>query len=197
MNTQLAFRETKFTPVKHNGQIWLTSKELARALDYKNTKSIANLYNENEDEFTSGMSLVIDSVTNGINSSSRRLKIRIFSLRGAHLIAMFARTPVAKEFRRWVLDILDRETGDPIATPVSPVPSHPSEVHAFCDDYANRTEIIFYQDFKPIFCRILQPEEIVLTPEGMKEWMGMQGVVFFTREELKNLSYGQWLVLVE
>ncbi|MXC43636.1 hypothetical protein FQZ37_26145, partial [Escherichia coli] len=25
------------------------------------------------------------------------------------MIAMFARTPVAKEFRRWVLDILDRE----------------------------------------------------------------------------------------
>lgn len=34
---------------------------------------------------------------------------RVFSLRGAHLIAMFSRTPVAKEFRRWVLDILDRE----------------------------------------------------------------------------------------
>lgn len=35
--------------------------------------------------------------------------MRVFSLRGAHLIAMFARTPVAKEFRRWVLDILDRQ----------------------------------------------------------------------------------------
>jgi prophage antirepressor-like protein len=34
-------------------------------------------------------------------------KTRIFSLRGAHLLAMFARTKVAKEFRRWVLDILD------------------------------------------------------------------------------------------
>lgn len=34
---------------------------------------------------------------------------RAFSLRGAHLVAMFARTPKAKEFRRWVLDILDRE----------------------------------------------------------------------------------------
>ena len=29
-----------------------------------------------------------------------------FSLRGVHMVAMFARTPVAKEFRRWVLDIL-------------------------------------------------------------------------------------------
>lgn len=32
---------------------------------------------------------------------------RIFSLRGCHLLAMFARTPVAKEFRRWVLDVLE------------------------------------------------------------------------------------------
>lgn len=34
---------------------------------------------------------------------------RIFSLRGAHLIAMFSRTALAKEFRRWVLDVLDKE----------------------------------------------------------------------------------------
>ncbi len=41
---------------------------------------------------------------------------RVFSLRGAHLIAMFARTPKAKEFRRWVLDILDREVAhSPVA----------------------------------------------------------------------------------
>ncbi|MDH8489597.1 P22AR C-terminal domain-containing protein, partial [Klebsiella pneumoniae] len=53
---------------------------------------------------------------NGINGSTRRMKVRVFSLRGAHLIAMFARTPVAKEFRRWVLDILDREVAhSPIA----------------------------------------------------------------------------------
>ncbi|WP_275656837.1 P22AR C-terminal domain-containing protein, partial [Salmonella enterica] len=32
------------------------------------------------------------------------------------LVAMFASTPKAKEFRRWVLDILDREATDsPIA----------------------------------------------------------------------------------
>ena len=36
-------------------------------------------------------------------------EVRIFSLRGAHLIAMFARTAIAKQFRKWVLDVLDRE----------------------------------------------------------------------------------------
>ena len=58
------------------------------------------------------MSQVIESVTSG----NYRKKVRVFSLRGAHLIAMFARTDVAKEFRRWVLDILDREVANsPIA----------------------------------------------------------------------------------
>ena len=36
------------------------------------------------------------------------LYVRIFSLRGCHLLAMFARTPIAKQFRRWVLDVLDK-----------------------------------------------------------------------------------------
>lgn len=109
MNTQLSFRNTHFDVVPHNNQIWFSAKQLASALGYKCAKSLTNLFNENEDEFTPAMSLVIESMTNGINGSKRRLKTRIFSLRGAHLIAMFARTPIAKEFRRWVLDILDRE----------------------------------------------------------------------------------------
>lgn len=55
---------------------------------------------------------VIDSVT---PKKTRNLikKIRIFSLRGCHLIAMFARTYVAKQFRKWVLDILDKQVGSP------------------------------------------------------------------------------------
>lgn len=85
--------------------IWLTSTEIANALQYKSAKSVTNLFNQNSEEFTSGMTQVIESVTSG----NYRKKVRVFSLRGAHLIAMFARTPVAKEFRRWVLDILDRE----------------------------------------------------------------------------------------
>lgn len=59
------------------------------------------------------------------------------------------------------------------------------------DDHANRTEIIYYRDFKQVFCRVLRPEEMVLTPESMKEWMEMQGVIFFTIEEVKNLTMGQ------
>ena len=103
--SDLNFQGKAIVPVTGMTGIWLTSAEIANALQYKSAKSVTNLFNQNSDEFTSGMTQVIESVTSG----NYRKKVRVFSLRGAHLIAMFARTPVAKEFRRWVLDILDRE----------------------------------------------------------------------------------------
>lgn len=119
--TNLARREFHFhsailTPVQDRDDVWFTSSDLAKALGYASTKSISNLYSGNSEEFTEAMTMVIGVMTNGINNNLREKKVRIFSLRGAHLIAMFARTPVAKEFRRWVLDILDREVAhSPIA----------------------------------------------------------------------------------
>lgn len=103
--SELNFQGKAIVPVSGMSGIWLTSAEIANALQYKSAKSVTNLFNQNADEFTSGMTQVIESVTSG----NYRKKVRVFSLRGAHLIAMFARTDVAKEFRRWVLDILDRE----------------------------------------------------------------------------------------
>ncbi len=59
------------------------------------------------------MTLVVKLTTKGFGNGNSEKEVRIFSLRGCHLIAMFARTPIAKEFRKWVLDILDRETNKP------------------------------------------------------------------------------------
>ncbi|APM54846.1 Phage anti-repressor protein [Klebsiella pneumoniae] len=110
--SDLNFQGKAIVPVTGMTGIWLTSAEIANALQYKSAKSVTNLFNQNSDEFTSGMTQVIESVTSG----NYRKKVRVFSLRGAHLIAMFARTDVAKEFRRWVLDILDCEVAhSPIA----------------------------------------------------------------------------------
>ncbi len=103
--SDLNFQGKAIVPVTGMTGIWLTSAEIANAPQHKSAKSATNLFNQNSDEFTSGMTQVIESVTSG----NYRKKVRVFSLRGAHLIAMFARTDVAKEFRRWVLDILDRE----------------------------------------------------------------------------------------
>lgn len=115
----LSFNGVTLTPVHHNSQIHLTSTELAKALGYADVRSITNIYNRNQDEFASGMTEVIKLITSN-NSNNLQTSTRIFSLRGCHLIAMFARTPVAKEFRKWVLDILDREVGEPVMTAHAP-----------------------------------------------------------------------------
>ncbi|MDC9591033.1 BRO family protein [Xenorhabdus sp. XENO-10] len=106
---QLTFRSTVFNTVSHANDIWLTAPELAKALQYKKTDAVTQIYERNSDEFTPAMTLTLKLSVNGINNSLRKKLVRVFSLRGAHLVAMFSKTDVAKEFRKWVLDILDRE----------------------------------------------------------------------------------------
>ena len=108
MNT-LTFNGNTLTTINQANQIWLTSADVAKALGYKSTRSLTNLYNANSDEFSANMTEVIESVTSP-KTKGLKVKTRIFSLRGCHLLAMFARTNIAKAFRVWVLDILDRET---------------------------------------------------------------------------------------
>lgn len=126
--SDLNFHGIKLQPVANLNDIWLSSADVAKALHYNSTKSVTNLFNQYSDEFSPGMTMVIESMTNGISGTSRRIKVRVFSLRGAHLLAMFARTPVAKEFRRWVLDILDREIA--VKVPAQSAPSE-RERHAY------------------------------------------------------------------
>lgn len=105
----LTFQNITLTPAKVDSQIWLSSSDLARFLGYKQSNAVTKLYNENHDEFKPSMTTIAEVKTNGGIQ-----KMRIFSLRGCHLIAMFARTAVAKQFRQWVLDILDKEVGQPV-----------------------------------------------------------------------------------
>jgi len=103
--SDLNFQGKALVPVSNITGTWLTSSDLAKALQYSNSRAVTMIYNKYADEFTNSMTQVLEVSTSG----NYRKKVRVFSLRGAHLIAMFARTPVAKDFRRWVLDIIDRE----------------------------------------------------------------------------------------
>ena len=115
-NKELSFHNVTLVPAPVSDGIWLTSTDIAKALGYASPKSVTNIYSRNSDELTSSMSMVIKMMTNGINNNLREKSVRVFSLRGCHLIAMFATTDKAKEFRRWVLDVLDREVAhSPIA----------------------------------------------------------------------------------
>lgn len=114
----LSFNDVTFNPVAQNdGQIWLTSTELAKALGYAETDSVSKIYNRNKDEFTSHMTTTVKM---GVVRKTGKvtMSVRLFSLRGCHLLAMFAKTEVAKQFRKWVLDLLDKEVGQPVLTKV-------------------------------------------------------------------------------
>ena len=100
----LTFNAIQFHPIQQNNdQIWITSSELAYALGYKQADAVTKVFNRKSDEFTSDMTQMIE------NPQTPNLGVRVFSLRGCHLIAMFAKTPIAKEFRKWVLDVLEKE----------------------------------------------------------------------------------------
>lgn len=103
--TTLTFQNTTLSVINQHNQTFITANDLGLALEYAMPmQAILKIYDRNADEFTAEMTALIEMPTAGGIQ-----KVRIFSLRGAHLIAMFARTKVAKDFRKWVLDILDRE----------------------------------------------------------------------------------------
>lgn len=109
MTQTLTFNDVTFSPVNYQNSIWIRAAELARALGYCDESKVSRLYRRNADEFTPEMTQLIEisaEAQSGLMGSAGRC--RIFSLRGCHLLAMFSRTSVAKSFRVWVLDILDR-----------------------------------------------------------------------------------------
>lgn len=109
------FQDVELHPVERSGNLWFSSSDLAKALGYKKTDAVTQIYSRYSDEFAANMSTTLrERVVR--KTGAVEMVVRFFSLRGAHLIAMFASTPKAKEFRRWVLDILDREVAhSPIA----------------------------------------------------------------------------------
>ncbi|OOF84169.1 antirepressor [Rodentibacter ratti] len=107
--TTLTFQTTTLSVINQQNQTWLLASEIGKALGYPHPiKGIQKIYDRHQDEFTPNMTALIDMRTNGGVQ-----KVRIFSLRGCHLIGMLSHTKVAKDFRKWVLDILDKETAQP------------------------------------------------------------------------------------
>lgn len=104
----LSFNNIHFHIVKRSSKVWLTASEISQALGYKNDNAVSRIYARNSDEFAPGMSQKVNLTLSG----NLQKDVRIFSLRGAHLVGMFARTPIAKDFRKWVLDILDMEASN-------------------------------------------------------------------------------------
>ena len=123
MTTVLTFNNVALSPITYQNSLWIRAVELARALGYSDGSIVSRLYRKHADEFAPEMTQLIEISAedrSGLLGSAGRC--RIFSLRGCHLVAMFARTPVAKAFRRWVLDVLDKLDAEQRAASPSPTP---------------------------------------------------------------------------
>ena len=101
-NFSLSFHNVDFDIADIHGQPWLRLPQIGVALGYANPYKVQQVFDRNADEFTDSMTQVIELPTAG-----GKQQVRVFSLRGCHLLGMLARTKVAKEFRRWVLDVLE------------------------------------------------------------------------------------------
>lgn len=107
----LSFNDVKLEAIQQDNSIWLGATQIGLALGYANPETaITKLYNRNSDEFRNDMTKLVE-----MNTSGGLQKIRIFSLRGCHLIGFLAKTAIAKQFRKWALDVLDKEVGQPVA----------------------------------------------------------------------------------
>lgn len=114
MNNIVQFHDHKIELLRHNGQDYMTQRQIAVSLEFKSPVGVSDLYNAHKEEFDEEMSCLIRQGCT---------RVRIFNREGAWLIGMFARTPKAAEFRRWVLKVLKTVADVPA---VSGLPSLPA-----------------------------------------------------------------------
>lgn len=67
-------------------------------------------------------------------------------MRGCHLVAMFSRTKIAKQFRIWVLDILDKEVGQPTIKRITITVEQQKQIR-FAIAKRCKTNSVHYQTF--------------------------------------------------
>lgn len=168
MATQLSFHEVQFNVVNLNQQLWLTAPQIAAALAYADQSSVNRIYARHAEEFTNCMTASVKLT----DPKGNMQETRVFSLRGAHLIAMFARTPVAKEFRRWVLDIMDREVGEAVTQPLISRISYDSRTLCYKRNGVTINELP------------LRDDELVITLESWVQLAQNNGWVVMRQEEL-------------
>lgn len=204
--TTLTFQTTSLSVINQHNQTFISARDLGLALTYKNpTSDIMRIYDRNADEFTPEMTALVEMQTAG-----GLQKVRIFSLRGAHLIAMFARTKIAKAFRKWVLDVLDEEVKKSTALlPSTITPEQQQAIQSAVQQAHHRTGLHWqeiYRQLKAMF-HIAKYDQLPQDQYGnaMAFIMNLQPIVLpsvekkftreFTEHELQQLVWA-WFALL-
>lgn len=170
----LSFQNTPFEIVDHFGQPWLKAADIANALGYKKPDAITQIYERNKDEFTDAMTLTLNLRVKGFGSGESEKEVRIFSLRGAHLLGMLSHTQRAKAFRQWVLDVLEQQAG----ASANVVPALPVA------ELMRRKRFLMHFDVRgEMVMREVPSEAMVASPREWAQLIADPGA-FFEREEL-------------
>lgn len=103
MSKELTFQNNILTTKIFDGEIFVKSTDIAKALGYSDTSRVSQLYRQYQDEFEPSMIRTVESTA----LTKVKYKTLYFNRRGAWLIGMFARTSIAKDFRKWILDVLE------------------------------------------------------------------------------------------
>lgn len=133
MSSPLTFQTVTFSVIDHKGQAWLTGPQIAQALGYGRADKVAQLHKRHAHEFTAEMTAVVMLADPQPQSevAGQTRAVRIFSLRGAYLLGMLARTPKAEAFRRWVLDVLEGVTRAPAGLHARLIEAEQDEAQSF------------------------------------------------------------------
>lgn len=112
---ELMFQNQAIRLVERDGKKWASAADIARALGYANADKVTRIFDRHKIEFSSSMTMLsmVQDLDSQTGCPGQFRTARVFSLRGAHLIAMFSRTGKSQEFRRWVLDVLEQSAAAP------------------------------------------------------------------------------------
>ena len=122
----LNYHQHDLEAVEIDGQKWLRVAHLVPPLGLGSRRAVMTIYERNRDEFTADETRLLELPTEGGPQ-----EVLMFSLRGARLLALLARTPEAKAFRRWVLDLLEGRTRSGPRHPIAPLAT---ETHLMLED---------------------------------------------------------------
>lgn len=95
-NSIVKFENQDIELIAVDGQPMMTLPQIVGALGASPNQA-GNLYTRHADEFTPEMTRIV---------KQGRTRVRVFNREGAWLIGMFARTPKAAAFRKWVITAL-------------------------------------------------------------------------------------------
>jgi len=116
--TTLHYHRHALEAVELDGQRWLRLAQIAPTLGLSSVRRAQELFERNRDEFSAEEARMVPMPT-----GQGTQEVRLFSLRGARLLALLARTREAKAFRRWVLDLLEGRERAGARLPIADMPA--------------------------------------------------------------------------